>query len=188
MSPAGIATLLALALVPVGSWLSSFCSISHLPSCVPWLHGVLLRRFLATTDALTCAGRGFRPIRGLCPRLPRQGSLLHARNLPTIPSPPTSRVRPGFSFVHFQHWCLSLAAGNSIPLGASLTTRRLAQHGPPYRVRHPTDWPFTFRCSPRWNRSNAVPSVTGGELLPEADFHRPDCATHRRTSAGILPA
>ncbi len=25
----------------------------------------------------------------------------------------------------------------------------------------------------------------GGELLPEADFHRPDCATRRRTSAGI---
>ena len=120
--------------------------------------------------------------------LSRQGSLLHARNLPTIPSPPTSRVQPGFSHVHIQHWHLSLAAGNSIPLGASLTTRRLAQHGPPYRVRYPTDWPFTFRCSPRWIRSNAVPLVTGGELLPEADFHRPDCATRRRTSAAVSAA
>ena len=46
-----------------------------------------------------------------------------------------------------------------------------------------------LRCSPRWNRSNAAPSVTGGgELLPEADFHRPGHATRRRTSAGSLPA
>ena len=40
---------------------------------------------------------------------PRQGSLLHARDLPTIPSPPTSRVQPGFSFVH--HSALAVISG-----------------------------------------------------------------------------
>ena len=60
----------------------------------------MLHRFSATTDALTCAGQGFRPIRGPVLDCPRQGSLLHARDLPSIPSPPTSRVQPGFSFVH----------------------------------------------------------------------------------------
>src|ERR1039458_9710210 len=84
-------------------------SYSHLLSCVPWLHGVMLHRFLATTDALTCAGRGFQPMRGPDLDCPRQGSLLHARDLPTIPSPPTSRVQPGFSFVH--HSALAVISG-----------------------------------------------------------------------------
>lgn len=145
-----------------------------------------LPRFLATMNALTCAGGAFGQCEASGPVRSRQGSLLHARNLPAIPSSPTSRVRPGFSSVHLQHWRLSLAAGNSIPLGASLTHSQARSARAAASVRYPTDWPFTIRCSPRGNLSHAVPSVTR-----EVNFSRRRtftalvAPTRRRTGAAV---
>ena len=90
-----------------------------------------------------------------------------------------------FRLFTVQHWPLSLAAGNSIPLGASLNTRRLAQHGPPYRVRHPTDWSFTSVAPHAGIAPTQSLRLPGGELLPEEDFHRPGHATRRRTNAPV---
>src|ERR1039458_2701474 len=98
------------------------------------------------------------------------------------PRPGSIQAFPPFTI---QHWQLSLAAGNSIPLGAPLSTRRLAQHGTAVSGSSSYGLAVHLRCSSRWNRSNAVPLVTGDELLPEADSHRPGHATRRRTRAAV---
>ena len=84
-----------------------------------------------------------------------------------------------------QHWRLFPAAGNSIPLGASLIASRLAQHGPPYRVRLPTDWLFTSVAPHMGISPTQSLRLPGGKLLPEADLHRSDRAIRRRTNADI---
>src|ERR1035438_10369568 len=57
---------------------------------------------------------------------------------------------------------------------------------PPYRVRHPTDWPFTSVAPHAGFAPTQSLRLPGDELLPEADFHRPGHATRRRTSAPVL--
>src|ERR1035438_8116440 len=57
---------------------------------------------------------------------------------------------------------------------------------PPYRVRHPTDWPFTSVAPHAGFAPTQSLRLPGDELLPEADFHRPGHATRRRTSAAVL--
>jgi hypothetical protein len=63
-----------------------------------------LPRFLATTDALTPAGRLFGPPGHELRSVPCRSPSTRSRDLPTLPSPPTGRVGwrfsvvPGFSF------------------------------------------------------------------------------------------
>jgi hypothetical protein len=50
----------------------------------------------------------------------------------------------------------------------------------PNRVRHPTDWSFTFRCSPPPLAGTQFRSVTGPKSGPDRDFH-PAGSIHSRS-------
>src|SRR4051812_2960489 len=120
MSPTGLAALFAQALVSVGLALSSFFPIlasTFLRPLAPRRYVAPLLRYYGRSDL--CQAWGLRPVRGLDPRAfpGRVPCFMHTTFRPFHPHPRPMSDQAFLSFT-FQHWHLSLAEGNSIPLGA----------------------------------------------------------------------
>lgn len=56
----------------------------------------------------------------------------------------------------------------------------------PKRVRYPTDWCFTFRCSPHHLAVTQLLLVTGLVIDPGIDFHYADQCASRAHKQGPL--
>ena len=122
--------------------------------------------------------------------LREQVSLIHAPDLPTLPSPTTCGC-----FVSSRHVYLSTdrteiaspRAFSQRELGASSFGSRLASSHRPNRVSYRTDWRFTSCCSPPRVTTTQLQLVTSYVDL-ERTFTPPTRCALRRTTAGVPPA
>ena len=142
-----------------------------------------LPRFLALTDALTCAGEALANVRPLAPSVPgRVPCFMLATFRPFRPHPRPVSDQAFLLFTFSTGIYLWLRVTQS-RLELRSFGRWLAQHGPPHRFvilrtgRSPSVAPHAG-ITP--TQSLWLPGVN---IFPEADFHRPDCATRRRTTA-----
>ena len=187
MSPAGIAALLALALVPVSSGFSLFWLIlasAFLRPLAPRRYAAPLLGYYGRSDL--CRARlsaNKRPRPRLSPAgFPASCPCPSDHSVPThVPCPTRLFLRSSLSTGHYLWLRVTQSRlGLRSPLAGSPSTV------PPYRVRHPTDWPFTSVAPHAGFAPAQSLRLPGDELLPEADLHRPGRATRRRTSAPVL--
>ena len=150
------------------------------------LGSTVVTRFLATTDTLTCAGQGFRPMRGPGPvapaGFPASGARYSHHSVPThLMCPTWLFFRSPFSTgIDLRQLASSSSLGLRSPLaGSPSTSGRIG-----FVILRTNSLPPLLPTVESLHRSPF--GLPGDELLPEADLHRSDRATRRRTSARAL--